>query len=398
MQRLRALRFDRIQLNAILVVTSFVAVLTLSSQSAASYPTYILALSMLVSARMWGDVFESRLIWLVLVLVSYLCISTFWSDPFSGRELVSTLTRGVLIFSFVVALAECQLRGQVQRWMSRALGIVGGLVALIAVAGFYLDPPETYRLRGFGQLDHPVVAGLILSIVVLFLLQTLLSDRSTLWRSVALIAMAPVFVAISLTGSRNVWVSCSIGIVVYLFATFIRDKRSFPIAILGMLCVAIALIAGLAINEDTVELVLPRGDSFRLEIWSAVWNRLLESGLLFGAGLATPDSVELNGEVFQHPHNMYLAVAFQGGLVALALFLALILMVLVYAYRRFEIPDAKLLVALMATALSSYLLDGHELIDKVGETWFLFWLPVALGVGISWNFSGERRENLSEMI
>ena len=27
---------------------------------------------------------------------------------------------------------------------------------------------------------------------------------------------------------------------------------------------------------------------------------------------------------------------------------------------------------------------ASELVDKVGETWFLFWLPVGIGLGLSW--------------
>jgi len=54
-------------------------------------------------------------------------------------------------------------------------------------------------------------------------------------------------------------------------------------------------------------------------------------------------------------------------------------------FRGYEHPNAKLALALLAMALTSYLLDGHELIDKVGETWFLFWLPVGISLGLAWN-------------
>ena len=50
----------------------------------------------------------------------------------------------------------------------------------------------------------------------------------------------------------------------------------------------------------------------------------------------------------------------------------------------YEEPDAKFALGLFAMSLSSYLLDGHELVDKVGDTWFLFWLPIGISLGISW--------------
>jgi hypothetical protein len=41
-------------------------------------------------------------------------------------------------------------------------------------------------------------------------------------------------------------------------------------------------------------------------------------------------------------------------------------------------------MGILAIALPSYLLDGHEIVDKVGETWFLFWLPVAISLALRW--------------
>jgi hypothetical protein len=55
---------DRIQVNSLLIVLCFASVLALSSQSAASYPTYFLALSMLLSFRHWSDVFSTPMIWI----------------------------------------------------------------------------------------------------------------------------------------------------------------------------------------------------------------------------------------------------------------------------------------------------------------------------------------------
>ena len=45
-------------------------------------------------------------------------------------------------------------------------------------------------------------------------------------------------------------------------------------------------------------------------------------------------------------------------------------------------PEAKLGLAICALALPGYLLDGYELVDKIGWTWLLFWLPVAIGIAL----------------
>jgi O-antigen ligase len=86
--------------------------------------------------------------------------------------------------------------------------------------------------------------------------------------------------------------------------------------------------------------------------------------------------------VFLHPHNLYLAVTHQGGLIGLALLLGLLghtLLTLMQHYRR---GDAKLALGILGLALPACLVDGHELVDKVGSTWFLIWLPVGISVGL----------------
>ena len=81
---------------------------------------------------------------------------------------------------------------------------------------------------------------------------------------------------------------------------------------------------------------------------------------------------------------MYLSVLFQGGLVGAALFAALIAAVVRTLFNHYGHRDAKLALGILGLALPAWLLDGHELIDKVGMTWFLFWLPVAISLGLAW--------------
>ena len=54
-------------------------------------------------------------------------------------------------------------------------------------------------------------------------------------------------------------------------------------------------------------------------------------------------------------------------------------------FNNYDRSDAKLALGVLGIALPAYFLDGHELVDKVGSTWFLFWLPVAISLGLSWS-------------
>ena len=158
---------DRITQNSALLVATFLAVLLLSSQSAASIPSYLLCATMLWHFRSWRDVFSCPMIWPIVLLLLYLPLTSFWSEEFSWRGFMSQLTRAVLTFCFVVAYAECQLRGVLQSWLHAALAVAGSIVAMLCITLFITNPPEDGRLNGLGQLDTQVVAGLVFGVAAL---------------------------------------------------------------------------------------------------------------------------------------------------------------------------------------------------------------------------------------
>ena len=375
---------DRIQLNSALIVLSFVSVLLLTSQSAASYATYLLALAMLLSVKDWNDVFQLPMLWLVAMLLGYLFLSSFWSDPFLWREVFSTCIRVLLVFMFVVAFAECQLRGQLRRWLGRALALAGIAAVVAALVVYSMTDPLDGRLQGLGQLRAHVGAALVFGIVLIFMLDSAMSDASPWWRGLALVGAMVCAYAVFLSDSRNAWFSVAIGAGVFLLARQVKDPQRFVASVATLAVVLAALLAALLVSDDTRELVLPRGDSFRPDIWSEIVARIADHGLWFGLGINTTDNVIVDGFEFLHPHNLYLSVAYQGGLIGLLLFILLLAATLARLLENYHDHDAKLALGILGLALPAYLLDGHALVDKVGSTWFLLWLPVAIALGFAW--------------
>ena len=378
---------DRIQLNALLIVASFVAVLGLSSQSAASWPTYLLGIAMAVNFVRWDDVLKIGYFRLILALVAYLVLTTLWSNPAGIEERLRILARGLLIVLFVVACAEAQLRGQLSRWLGRSLAIVASLAAVAALF-FHFQYPDYFpgdRLHGLGQLDNPIIAGIIFGAALIIMLDLVVSDTAGVWRWTALVCGLILLAAIILTDSRSAWFSVAAGLVVYVLAFRVADSQRFFVAVFTLaMLMGIGLVV-LLVGESTREILLPRGGSYRFDIWIATLDRISSGGdLLFGLGIATPDGIVVAEHEFNHPHSLYLSVLFQGGLVALSLLVGLIVWTVHILLAHYEARDAKLALGLFTVALSGYALDGHELIDKVSDMWFVFWLPVALALGLSW--------------
>ena len=377
---------DRIQVNSLLIVLSFVGVLALSSQSAASYPTYCLAIAMLWRWREWTDVRSVRYLLVVITLLSYLVLSSLWSTPFALRDMLSVLVRALLVLLFVIAFGECTLRERVRGWLGRSLAVVATLAAALAIFRYTTSREFLWDagLQGYGQLDNQIIAALVFGAALLFVVDLLFTENSPYWKALGMLCVPVLLTAIYFCESRNAWFSVSIGLGVILTSRLVNDVQKFVAGVAALGLILAVLLATLLAVDETRELLLPRGVSHRPDIWISALARIVDGGLWFGLGINTPDSIPVGDLVFDHPHSLYISILWQGGLLGLLLFAVLVIWTLLGLIRNYDHNDAKLGLSLFSVALTGYILDGHELIDKVSDVWFLFWLPVAICLGLLW--------------
>jgi len=350
--------------------------------------TYVLCLVMLARVSLWNDVFRCPMVWPIAALLLYLPLTAFWSTPFDWRDFGSQITRALLTFTFVVAFAECQLRGKVQAGLGQVLGAVGALVAVLTLVLFVMEPTADGRLYGLGQLDTPVVAALVFGATFLFVVHGLFLTKRTGARLFGLLCLIPLGVAVALSDSRNAWVSVPFGVMVMVLAHVAPTRAQFLQWSILLGSLGLLVLFGLANTDELGNSLMPRGDSYRPLIWQETLARVQESPWI-GLGILTNDDVVAGKLTFAHPHNLYLSVLFQGGILGLGLFAWLLLRTLRETWLNFSHPDAKLALGSLALALPSYVLDGHELLDKVSDTWFLIWMPIALALGLRWH-AGSR--------
>ena len=238
------------------------------------------------------------------------------------------------------------------------------------------------RLNGLGQWGAHVIAGLVFGVCLLYSLKLFRENLSARWRSVCVISGVILVVAIALTFSRNAWVSVMAGLAVFAAVSWTTNRRQLSVVLIAFAAMAIGMLSLLYFSDSGRNFLLPRGDSFRPLIWSAILERVWSEGPIIGLGILTPDDVVNGPDVHPHPHSMYLAVLYQGGVVGLGLFLGLIAVVVRTLLAHLEMPEARVALGVLTIGLLSYLLDGHELVDRIGETWFLFWLPVAISFSL----------------
>ncbi len=391
-QGARATRWDvvagvlleyRVPASATIILVALGSIFILTSQSASSWPTYILGAYVLAGAARWRTLFLDRGFLVAVVLLAYIPLSSLWSTPWDAREAFSQVIRALLVFTFVVCIAESVQVDWFLRRLAQVMAVCGTLAASAAIAVFVVESPDDGRLNGLGQLDTHVMAAMVYSAAAVCGLAWLAREDRSLGRWIAGVCVAMLVVAVFLAGSRNAMVCMVFGLGCVLIAKGIPTARGF-ILISGSFAVAllVALMAAYWLVPGAADVILPRGLSFRPAIWLDYATRIRADGMWFGLGVSTPDLIQVGGYDVLHSHNLYLAVAHQSGLLGLALMVTVIAITVHTLFGNYHEPEAKLGLAVWAMALPGYLLDGHELVDKVGWTWLLFWLPVGIALGI----------------
>jgi O-antigen ligase len=328
---------------------------------------------------------------LLVALLVYFSSSVWWSAEYSARGAFSVYSRCLLILTFVVALSVSLRRfPDGMQWLARSLAVGAGVAAIAALVDLSLYPTWDGRLAGVGQLRNSVIAGLAFDAGLIFALSVLLAGGLA-WRVIGAVCVLSTGAAIYATGSRGAYLGGAMGAWTLAALTWHggRGPRllwwfSAPVLALA------AVLTLLAASPGWTDALFPRGDSFRLEIWSAEWQRLIAQGPWLGLGVLVRDDVVLQGQAFAHPHSLYLASALQGGLLGLLLLLAVLLSAGLGLYRARRWPEARLGLALLAAGTSAYLFDGWELIDKVSISWLLLWVSVAIAIGVTSKMKNAR--------
>ncbi|MCB1849077.1 MAG: O-antigen ligase family protein, partial [Halieaceae bacterium] len=131
----------------------------------------------------------------------------------------------------------------------------------------------------------------------------------------------------------------------------------------------------------------PRDWIHRVEAFSfrpGIWERVLQDmqgHWWFGHGYLIDPRVQAYDKVFSHAHNSYLASLRDGGLVGLALLLAILAVATLWAWRLYRLRGERIYLALLLYGMTAISMDYDRLLVHPKEIWLFFWLPVALIMG-----------------
>lgn len=289
-------------------------------------------------------------------------------DPFSEYKLPF-----YVLLSLLGVLVAAQNRRYSIEWQLRTAALVAGLFALWSIIDFYL-------LSGQGRGRRLVAVGLWDTIIMaahavgaLTVLGCLLNQwPKGGWRLLAYLGVGlALALFLLLSQTRGVWIALVVTLVVNVLA---RPSR-LGLAVLGASTLSLLLLA-LVVPEFLAQ----RGLSHRPELLQRGLEVFIEHWRL---GLGFNEywiSLELQGRLYKHPHNIYLDQGIRWGVVGLVLFLMLWGCVAWRAWYNRSSALGLALLGLWSFSSVALLTDGIGLWFKPNADWLVTWLPIALSL------------------
>lgn len=314
------------------------------------------------------------------LIVIYIGISGFWSPGGSAKGLIQLWLRISLIAVFLITLSA-GLRGirAFDQYLSHTV-VLGALISAILCISWYLyAPPADYRLQGLFRFDNPGRSGRMYSAALPFAVFAVVYRKGA-WRRLGALAFAVATIALVLSGTRAAWIAATLSTITFGLAILRPKETHFFILFSIAGCVLIALFAWALEHPEAKAALLPRGDSYRFEIWQANLQFVLDSIPWYGGGVLVDHWVTVGQQSFRGAHNMYLSVLIQTGLGGLAVFLTMIALTALRLVRHLNAPIAKLGLSLLVGGCVAFIFGGDRLVDKVNYIWFVIWIPVGIAL------------------
>jgi O-antigen ligase len=261
------------------------------------------------------------------------------------------------------------------------LSILGGCVAAIWTIYLYSqgDPAARASLTLGSRDTNPNDFGMSLLLPISLAFGYFLWCRSWLRKSIILLAIGVTTLGLLITMSRGAVVALVVMLLVYLYRLRAGSRLIVPVVLLAVLLAFMPSVFFARFQEASQS-----GGSGRLGIWKVGLAALKHYGL-FGAGFANfpfaytnyaSEAPQFMG-FYRDPHNIYLRVAVETGLIGLLLFAGAVRVQLRTASRfknDFSVNNSLMATVAAAWGMLAFGLFGNILWDK---GFWLAWMLLA---------------------
>lgn len=348
-------------------------------------------------------------------------ISIFWLSVLASSLIYSTskvltleeLMRNVMYITLPVTIFGWANSESRRKLISYSIIFAGSLVSFISIVDFFIS---YYNTMVFEATSAPLsrtndLGAYLLLIFPLSFSNFLYENKRYLDKFVYAFASLISFITIVLTFSRGIWLSTLLAIVMILIFGFKILKKN--IIYLGTIGV-IALIPVIIKWEAIVNRILSLQNIFNSAENSIEWRKSLIRGAfnifldnpIIGTGLNTFSQVfslyqEKAGYYSINPHNYYLQLLAETGMIGFSTFVILVISILYMSFKAFRNSESifkGISLGLFVSIISSLLHIAVDIDWSVSSIPILFWIEVGCLISIysAVNFKETRFSVLSD--
>ncbi len=322
----------------------------------------------------------------LLLFVLYAVFSTSWAE---SPDISKTLRAAFQVLALYLVFFYCRVSGR-SSLLKNALFVACVAVALLCLWHLFVmyvvyGAPWGVTLyhgvsqEALGQYGVKPINAMHATMMVApqaaLLLGLLAEPGNRAYRFIGVVALAVLclfLVALERrTGQLAIIVAFLGGALVY------RNQVWYWLLALG-------LFAGIIAYWIAPEFFLSRGLSWRPAIWMSTLQSILDAPV-FGHGVTNaPAPVEVKtvgGGVqwFDHPHNMFLSVAYFTGAIGLLLWCLVWVPVVIKAvFADSPNQNERYMVVAMVVGAAVLMFDGGNALAPFHFDWFAFWVPAML--------------------
>ncbi|MDD4271414.1 MAG: O-antigen ligase family protein [Patescibacteria group bacterium] len=339
---------------------------------------------------------------MAIALASIFSSYNSFSSLAEGLRLLSILA--IYCLAYFLLNSEQDLKNLIKAIIASAI-----IPSLFALWQFYTQTGLTVPLEGiynriYGTFAHPNLFAYYLLLPLALSLYLFLSGNKKQINNILYFLFAIFLVIIlGLTFTRGAWLSFLI--IMAIVGVF----RYRPLLVGAIVFAALAYFLVEPINYRVNDLIANRSDSsieWRLNLWNDAKEYVKEKPWLgYGAGVASDLILDKRGEQFgsSDPHNDYLKIAIENGLIGLLAYLSLIVSLFINLIKKYSAvgrTQFKTLILLaIGLAISFYVMSAADNIIRNTALQWSFWalMGAIFAIDISVIASDRReRSNLTD--
>ena len=309
----------------------------------------------------------SKYKWIFGFLI-YFWLSSFWSSDFEISKTFGEFKNVLYLSFFILSIDLCLQKTSNDNLFKFLLylSVCISIVIIFNLIYFYTHNPISTRMHGLFALGHEIKSVWILGPIAIFMLHYIINNDTDKYSALFSVLVLPILAFIILTQSRGPLIALFVAVGVMLVKKN-NYKVYLALGILALIYLAYYYFIG---HES-------RGLSFRNDIWMHFINKSLDN-LWLGHGILADKTFSKYGELFRHPHNVFLSILFHGGIVGVILFGKIIIDMLFTTSKYTANQVLSCLNIIMIFTLVCFLTDGSLPIDSSKAVWINFWVPVIL--------------------